>query len=255
MTSFGMMMNAIRQLYRYDFRVNGAPFDLLSYERPLVDRGEVVVGIDEVGRGALAGPLTVGAVVVTCDAPPPEGLTDSKLLSPAQREALIGPLSEWCAEWSLGSASASEIDEWGLRMALAVAATRALAGLVLTPTIALLDGPLNLLSAPSRFFDGTLESPPLDYAGLSHVALIKGDQLSATIAAASVLAKVHRDSTMVGLGEEFPMYEWHSNKGYGAPRHLQALREEGPCRYHRLSWRPFTTAEDDGEDDPQLSAS
>jgi ribonuclease HII len=254
-TSLNMMMNAIRLYRRYDFRVNDDTLDLLCFERPLLERGEVVVGIDEVGRGALAGPLTVGAVVITSDALPPEGLADSKLLSPKRREELEEPLREWCAEWSLGTASPFEIDEWGLRLALAVAATRALAGLALTPTIALLDGPLNLLSAPTRAFDGSLESPPLDYASLAHITIIKGDSLSATVAAASVLAKVHRDRTMTDLAEEYPTYGWAANKGYGAPHHLQALLDVGPCQYHRLSWRPFAMSDPSDEDGVPLSAS
>jgi ribonuclease HII len=225
----------------------------MRYERPFLRRGEVVVGIDEVGRGALAGPLTVGAVVVTNGTAPPEGLTDSKALTPTQREELVEPLREWCAEWSLGSVSAFEIDEWGLRMALAVAATRALAALSVTPTIALLDGPLNLLSATPRGFDGSMESPPLTFAHMTHVTLVKGDQLSGTIAAASVLAKVHRDQIMTDLAKEFPRYEWDHNKGYGAPRHLQALVTEGPCRHHRLSWRLPVVGEGDDDSAPPVA--
>ena len=103
-----------------------APLDLLEFERTLLARGEIVVGIDEVGRGALAGPMTVGAVAICGDSAPPEGLNDSKLLSAAQRESLVEPLRQWAAAWSLGSVSAGEIDAWGLRLALAVAATRAI---------------------------------------------------------------------------------------------------------------------------------
>src|ERR1019366_9151249 len=128
--------------------VSVLPPDLLAFERVLLDRGEVVVGIDEVGRGALAGPMTVGAVVVRSDEPPPEGLDDSKLLSPARRASLVAPLHQWAAEWSLGSVSAAEIDDWGLRLALAVAATRALNGLESAPTHALIDGSFNLLRSP-----------------------------------------------------------------------------------------------------------
>jgi ribonuclease HII len=123
--------------------------DLLEYERRLLDCGEVVVGIDEVGRGALAGPMTVGAVVMREMLAPPEGLNDSKLLSANQRTSLVEPLSRWAGEWSLGSVSAREIDDWGLRLALAVAATRALDGLSSTPTHALIDGPFNLLRSPN----------------------------------------------------------------------------------------------------------
>jgi ribonuclease HII len=202
-----------------------------------VKRGDVVVGIDEVGRGALAGPVTVGAVVLTHASPPPRGLTDSKQLSASQREELVAPLESWASDWSLGSASSREIDRWGLRLALAVAATRALDSLSLRPTHALIDGPLNLLDAPLRLGDDLLDVPELRYCSLTHTTLVKGDTLSASIAAASVLAKVHRDRMMVGLAGEYPAYDWANNKGYGVPQHLAALEDEGPCRYHRLSWR------------------
>jgi ribonuclease HII len=230
-------MNVRRTLSRYHLGVNEAAPDLLSYERLLVAEGQVVVGVDEVGRGALAGPLTVGAVVVTDDSPAPEGLTDSKQLTPEEREALVEPLQHWAADWSLGSVSAAEIDRWGLRLALAVAATRAIEGLTLSPTHALLDGPFNLLDAPLTIFNEAPDWPALRFAGMAHTPLIKGDCISATIAAASVLAKVHRDRTMTGLAIEFPTYGWHANKGYAVPAHLAALDEEGPCRYHRLTWR------------------
>lgn len=196
-----------------------------------------MVGLDEVGRGALAGPLTVGAVALTRVAKVPKGLTDSKLLTPSEREALVGPLELWATDWSLGSASSNEIDRWGLRLALAVAATRAVDGLGVTPTHALIDGPLNLLDAPRRLEDQLSDAPELRYATLSHTTLVKGDSLSATIAAASVLAKVQRDRTMVGLANEFPVYGWDANKGYGVPHHLAAIVDEGPCCYHRITWR------------------
>ncbi len=230
------MMN-VRCLHRrYDFHVSTAAPNLLAYERPLIRRGEIVVGVDEVGRGALAGPLTVGAVVLTRTTRAPKGLTDSKLLTPSEREALVGPLESWAADWSLGSVSSNEIDRWGLRLALAVAATRAIDGLSVAPTYALLDGAFNLLDAPLRLEDQWNGAPELRYATMSHTTLIKGDQLSASIAAASVLAKVHRDRTMVELSDEFPPYGWADNKGYGVPHHRRALFELGPCCYHRVSW-------------------
>jgi ribonuclease HII len=179
----------------------------------------------------------VGAVVLTQVTRAPRGLTDSKLLTPAEREALVGPLERWATDWSLGSASSHEIDRWGLRLALAVAATRAIDGLSVSPTHALMDGPLNLLDAPLRLEDQCNDAPELRYAGIAHTTLIKGDSRSATIAAASVLAKVQRDRTMVGLADEFPVYGWDANKGYGVPHHLAALVDEGPCCYHRMTWR------------------
>ncbi len=211
--------------------------DLLDVERPLLARGEVVVGIDEVGRGALAGPLTVGAVVLmSCEAPPPT-LTDSKMLSAARREALVEPLAKWAADWSLGSASASEIDQWGLRLALAVAATRALDGLHARPTYALIDGSFNLLRAPLDVPFGAPVQPELSYQSLRATLVVKGDQKCASIAAASVLAKVHRDGVMRDLDGEFAAFGWARNKGYGAATHLEALRRWGPNVHHRKSWR------------------
>jgi ribonuclease HII len=211
--------------------------DLLRYERPLVARGEVVVGIDEVGRGALAGPLTVGAVVIVDTTPPPAALDDSKVLTPAIREALVKPLESWAAEWSLGSVSAHEIDAWGLRLALAVAATRALGGLRLVPSHALIDGSFNLLSAPLDIGFGVEPPPELMYARLPCTTIVKGDRVSAAIAAASVLAKVSRDQHMTRLHEDSPCYGWSSNKGYGAPEHLDAIRVHGTTIQHRRTWR------------------
>lgn len=222
---------------RYPWSVPHDALDLLAYERPLLARGEVVVGIDEVGRGALAGPLTVGAVVVVNVTAPPAGLKDSKLLTPAKRDALEGPLRSWAADWSLGSVSALEIDEWGLRLALAVAATRALDGLRRTPTHALIDGSFNLLSAPLDVGFGATRPPALSYARIPCTTIVKGDRVSASIAAAAVLAKVSRDRVMVELGRVRPEFGWSGNKGYGALEHMKALRDHGPCEQHRRTWK------------------
>jgi ribonuclease HII len=213
-----------------------ASLDLLAYERPLLARGEIVVGIDEVGRGALAGPLTVGAVVLTTCSPPPQHLTDSKLLTAARRQALVAPLEQWAADWSLGSVSSAEIDAWGLRLALAVAATRALDALTLRPTHALIDGSFNLLRAPVDIGFGVAPPPELRYRQLSVTTVIKGDRACASVAAAAVLAKVARDRVMVELGGQFEAYGWASNKGYGASVHLEALRQWGPNAHHRKTW-------------------
>jgi ribonuclease HII len=203
----------------------------------LLARGEIVVGIDEVGRGALAGPMTVGAVVICRDEAPPKGLNDSKLLSAARREELVEPLCQWAAAWSLGSVSAREIDAWGLRLALAVAATRALDALALVPTHALIDGSFNLLRSPLDVGFGVARPPALRFAALPATTIVKGDQRCATIAAAAVLAKVARDAVMVSLHGECAKYEWASNKGYGAAAHLEAIRRHGPHAYHRTSWK------------------
>lgn len=239
--------------------MKAATNDLLEFERALLVRGEVVVGIDEVGRGALAGPMTVGAVVVCADVAPPEGLNDSKLLTPAQRSSLVEPLDRWASAWSLGSVTSREIDEWGLRLALAVAATRALNGLSTSPTHALIDGSFNLLRSPLDVRLGASAPPPLLYDALPVTTIVKGDQRCATIAAAAVLAKVHRDALMVALHEQFHEYEWARNKGYGAPEHLEALRRRGASEHHRTSWNlpqktPSTARGDDGRATPGESA-
>jgi ribonuclease HII len=213
------------------------PSDLLVHERALLDRGEIVVGIDEVGRGALAGPMVLGAVVVTGAAAPPESLNDSKLLTPPQREALVGPIESWAADWSLGSVSAAEIDAWGLRLALAVAATRALDGLRVRPSAALIDGSFNLLRAPQDIPFGVARAPALKYRAMTATTIVKGDQHCASIAAASVLAKVHRDRVMVELDGDFNDYGWSSNKGYGVKVHMEALRRLGQTVHHRHSWQ------------------
>jgi ribonuclease HII len=211
--------------------------DLLEFERHLIGRGEVVVGIDEVGRGALAGPMLVGAVTVHECAEPPEGLDDSKRLSPTQRASLVDPLRSWAAEWSFGVVSVAEIDEWGMRLALAVGATRALEGFRCAPTHALVDGPLNLLSASPEFRGRTITtSPALTFETLPVTTIVDGDQKSAAIAAAAVLAKVARDSMMVELDRECSDYGWDRNKGYGVPEHLDAIRRLGVSAHHRISW-------------------
>lgn len=179
--------------------------------------------------------MTVGAVVINCDREPPRGLNDSKLLTPARREALVEPLRAWVADWSLGSVSALEIDSWGIRLALAVAATRAIDGLHVRPTHALIDGSFNLLRAALDVGFG-VDAPSLHYATLAHTTIIKGDRRSATIAAAAVLAKVSRDVVMTELSGQWTSYCWAANKGYGAPEHLEALRRYGPTEQHRRSW-------------------
>src|SRR5487761_2312467 len=147
---------------------------MLFFERSLISSGEIVVGIDEVGRGALAGPMTVGAVVVRELRLPPIGLTDSKLLSAARRESLVDPIERWAAETSLGWVSAQEIDSWGMRLALAVAATRALDQLSVRPSHALLDGSFNLLRARADVPFAAPTPPPLSYSNLPVTTIVKG---------------------------------------------------------------------------------
>jgi len=202
----------------------------LEAERELFASGaRYVIGVDEVGRGALAGPVAVGMVVIGTQMPAhPERLRDSKLLSEAVREELA-PL---CAGWGLfsavGEASPAEIDEHGIIAALGLAGWRALgalraAGAPLDEASVLLDGNHDYLN-------------PVRGTRMAVTTRIKGDMTCASVAAASVIAKVHRDRFMVGLHDVFPAYGWASNKGYAAPAHLAAIAELGPCDHHRRTW-------------------
>ena len=213
-----------------------ADVDLFEFERPLVSQGQLVVGIDEVGRGALAGPLTVGAVVITTLEPPPQGLNDSKLLSVGRRESLVAPIEEWSFDFALGWVNPNEIDQWGMSRSLSVAATRALDQLRCRPTHALIDGTVNVLKESTMGLWDDLESVSSTYGDVPVTLLIKGDRRSAVIAAASILAKVRRDAYMVEIDREWQQYGWSANKGYGASAHMDALRRFGPSPHHRTSW-------------------
>lgn len=208
----------------------------MVHERDQVGAGRVVVGVDEVGRGALAGPVAVGAVAVASGARPPEELDDSKVLRPDVRRALVGPITQWASAVAIGWASADEIDAWGLRVALAVAGSRALDALDARPDVALVDGTVNLLRVPRDHRLGS-PAPRLAYQELECRTVVRGDATCASIAAASVLAKVARDALMEELDAQHPAYGWRRNKGYGAPEHLAALRRWGPTPLHRQTWR------------------
>ena len=206
----------------------------LKFEAEMLDRGPVV-GIDEVGRGALAGPLMVGAVLVDCLSVAPRGLADSKALTANQRERLVPLIEDWASAVAVGVATADEIDAWGLRMALAVATDRALSALTVRPSAALIDGPLNLLRPSSIMCFGD-EPPNLVWSALPVLTIVKGDQRAATISAAAIVAKVRRDAFMRELHGEAPIYGWRANKGYGSLEHRRALATHGPTRWHRQSW-------------------
>jgi ribonuclease HII len=182
-----------------------------------------IAGVDEVGRGAWAGPVVVCAAVTDLSPPPalpgPVRLTDSKLLSAAHREAFAGVLPGWLSAHALGSAGPEEIDEVGMTEALRRAAQRALGALPERPDAVILDGRHDFLGSPWRVR-----------------CEVKADQRSVTVAAASVLAKVHRDRLMAELDPSFPGYGFAESVGYPSPVHQAALRESGPTPHHRLSW-------------------
>lgn len=200
------------------------PEPTLDTERSLFANGvRVVAGIDEVGRGAIAGPVTIGVVAVNSDvAEMPVGLRDSKLMTPKRREAMVSNVQQWSLAWATGSATAQEIDAFGIMSALGLAASRALQTLGVQPDVIILDGNTSFL----------LE----EEGGPRVVTRVKADQEVACVAAASVIAKVERDALMTQLHEQFPHYGWSSNKGYGAKVHTDAIATHGLCDFHRKSW-------------------
>ncbi|MEV8535444.1 ribonuclease HII [Streptomyces sp. NPDC051211] len=181
----------------------------------------IVAGVDEVGRGAWAGPVTVCAAITGLRRPP-EGLTDSKLLTPKRRDELAEVLEGWVTAHALGHASPEEIDELGMTAALRLAAVRALEALPVRPDAVILDGKHDYLGAPWRVR-----------------TVIKGDLSCVAVAAASVIAKVRRDRMMAELGEPdggIREFAFAANAGYPSPVHRAALQQLGPTPYHRLSW-------------------
>ncbi len=190
----------------------------LSRERELWAEGkDIVVGMDEVGRGAWAGPVSVGAAVL------PQNrrvykVRDSKMLTEPEREALFDRLTDWCIAWAVGHASHRECDELGMSAALTLAGNRALGGLGVASDHLLLDGNWDFVSG------GEAE------------LLIRGDARSLSIAAASILAKVTRDRIMRAEAGHYPAYAFEGNKGYPGPIHKAALHALGPSTIHRRSW-------------------
>jgi ribonuclease HII len=190
----------------------------LAVERALWDDGhQVVVGVDEVGRGAWAGPIMVGAAVLPRDRRVYK-VRDSKMLREVERERLFGRLAAWCQAWAVGAASQEECDEVGMAEAQRRAARRAIDGLGVTPDQVLVDG-------------------NWDFVGLGCTKrIVKGDATCLSIATASVLAKVTRDRIMREESIYYPGYEFDSNKGYPCPRHKMALHAYGPSAIHRRTW-------------------
>ena len=191
-------------------------------ERELAAVGSArVAGVDEVGRGAWAGPVVVCAVVARAGFPaPPGGLTDSKRLTPRRRAELAAELPAWVECYAIGEASHEEIDTLGMTAALRRAAVSALQGLARpAPDMVLLDGSHDYIGRPW----------PVRCA-------VKADLRSVSVAAASVIAKVYRDNLMAELGQAHAGFAFGENAGYPSPAHQRALAELGPTPYHRLSW-------------------
>lgn len=201
----------------------------LDIERGHFSAGaSLIIGLDEVGRGAIAGPVAVGAHLTVADTVVfPEGLRDSKLLSEKRREALAPLVAQWGAG-AVGYSSPAEIDERGIVWALGQAARRALLalhdqGLAVGSAVILLDGSHDWLTP-------VLQSP------LDVQTMVGADRACATVAAASVRAKVERDAIMRAAHEDHPVYAWESNKGYGASAHYDGISTHGLTGLHRRSF-------------------
>lgn len=196
--------------------------DLWAYERACLEEGlRVICGVDEAGRGPLAGPVCAAAVIL-----PPEldveqtlpGLNDSKKLSDQKRRELFEKIRNCAVAYGIAYASQEEIDEINILQATFLAMGRAVDSLGLKPDVALVDGN---------------RAPEL---GIPVQTIVKGDSLSASIAAASILAKVSRDDLMLRMAEEYPRYGFEVHKGYGTKRHYAALSQFGPCPIHRRTF-------------------
>ena len=192
--------------------------DLWEIERELHSQGVgLICGVDEAGRGPLAGPVCAAAVILPAEADLP-GLNDSKKLSEKKREQLFPEIQRIALAWSVAFATVEEIEERNILGATMLSMNRAIEGLSLRPELALIDGNRNKeIEMPSR-------------------CVVHGDARCASIAAASILAKVSRDRLMVDLSREYPQYGFEQHKGYGTRAHYEALREYGPCPAHRPSF-------------------
>ena len=195
----------------------GPSFDFEDHLR--LSGAHRIAGVDEAGRGPLAGPVVAAAVVLDL-ASVPEGLNDSKLLTAKKRSALFEMILT-CAEVGVGLASVAEIDEFNILRASHLAMNRAIAELDVAPDHVLIDG--NLV--------------PRDLT-LSATAVVKGDSLSLSIAAASIVAKTRRDAIMWDLAQQYPGYGWERNQGYPTKCHKEALRNLGVTPHHRRSFKP-----------------
>ena len=188
----------------------------LAVERELWENDvATVVGVDEVGRGSWAGPLTVGAAVVPRNRRVYK-IRDSKMLTEVEREALFDRVANWCDAWAVGHATPAECDELGMSDAQRLAARRALAGLKIEPDHVLVDGNWDFVGGATK--------------------IVRGDSTSLSIASASILAKVTRDRMMRSFAAEFPGYAFEGNKGYPCPIHKAHLQAVGPSTIHRRSW-------------------
>ncbi|WP_414527417.1 ribonuclease HII [Nodularia chucula] len=185
---------------------------------------DLVAGVDEVGRGALFGPVVAAAVILPASAWPiliAAEIKDSKKLSSDRRVKLGLQICELATAWSIGLASAAEIDKLNILQATLLAMKRAVVKLQVLPSLCLVDG-----------------NQSIKDLGIQQQTIVKGDERSLNIAAASIIAKVWRDQLVTDLASQYPAYNLEQNKGYGSQKHLIALRQQGPSPLHRQSFRP-----------------
>jgi ribonuclease HII len=203
----------------------------LTLERKLLAEYDLIISLDEVGRGALAGPVAVGAAVMDAAGSRrrvPEGLRDSKLVTEKRRPDVAARAAAWVQASGVGWASAAEIDEVGIMRALGLAASRAIDAVVSQG--ATLEGALVILDGNHDYVSRVHTAP------LQVRSVIKGDRDCASVSAASVIAKVARDTYMGAIHGDHPVYQWDRNKGYASPEHRAAIRDSGLSPVHRSSW-------------------
>ena len=192
--------------------------------------GRLICGVDEAGRGPLAGPVYAAAVIFTPGKRVPSGIADSKVMSASKRERVAAAIKERALAWSVAWASVEEIDRMNILQASLLAMQRAVQSLSISPHEVLLDGlHCPVLAIPTR-------------------AIVNGDAKVKVIAAASILAKTERDAEMCRLHQRFPQYRFDEHKGYPTPEHLEALRRHGVCEVYRRSFGPVRELLDRGAD-------
>jgi len=212
------------------------PVGFRAFEKERSAQGfKRIVGIDEVGRGPLAGPVVAAAVVLRPEYSHPE-IKDSKLLSVKQRQSLAPLIQENAIDWAIGTVEAGEIDQLNIHQASLLAMVKAIANLSVKPDCMLIDGNQSIPAALFRIGDFT--------AGIKlyQKTIIKGDRLCLSIAAASIVAKVARDAIMLEYDKLYPEYGFAEHKGYGCDEHFDALRRYGPSPIHRHSFKPVREA-------------
>ncbi len=207
-----------------------APRPTLTRERAVWAEEHLLVGVDEAGRGPLAGPVVAAAVVFPAGCSCVRGLRDSKILPPSKRARLAEKIRSRVIAFGIGAASAHEIDRFNIRVATALAMHRAIARLFLRTA----------LGRPCRIL---IDGLPLPEIGYPHDALVDGDARCQSISAAAILAKTVRDALMHRLADRYPGYGWHTNVGYGTEEHQEGLRVQGPTRHHRLTFAPLAQHE------------